>query len=119
MLEAREAMRAYYACMAYMDAQVGRVLDALTATGLDRNTIVVLWGDHGWHLGDHQMWCKHANFEQATRAPLIIHYPGQPNQGELCHSPVEFTEEQLTEMEKMLDKLDDDDDVQDAFTNIL
>jgi arylsulfatase A-like enzyme len=48
------------------------VLDALKKLGLENDTIVVLWGDHGWHLGDHNMWCKHTNFEQATRSPLIF-----------------------------------------------
>ena len=72
----RKLIHAYYACVSYVDAQVGRVLDALHKTGLDKNTIVVLWGDHGWHLGDHGLWCKHTNFEQATRSPLIISAPG-------------------------------------------
>ena len=52
-----------------MDAQVGRVLDALEDQGLADNTVVILWGDHGWHLGDHGMWCKHTNYERATRPP--------------------------------------------------
>ena len=77
----RELIHAYYACVSYVDAQVGRVLDALRQTGLDKNTIVVLWGDHGWHLGDHDLWCKHSNFEQATHSPLIISAPGLPKPG--------------------------------------
>lgn len=72
----RRLLHGYYASVSYMDAQVGLLLDALKANGLDKNTIVVLWGDHGWHLGDHGMWCKHTNFEQATRAPLLITAPG-------------------------------------------
>jgi arylsulfatase A-like enzyme len=68
----RELVHGYYACVSYVDAQIGKVLDALEAAGVADDTIVVLWGDHGWHLGDHGMWCKHTNYEQATRAPLII-----------------------------------------------
>ncbi|WP_269540636.1 sulfatase [Cerasicoccus fimbriatus] len=81
--QARELINGYYACVSYIDAQIGRVLDSLDKLGLADNTIVVLWGDHGWHLGDHDMWCKHSNFEQATRSPLIIHAPGyQPGRAE-------------------------------------
>ena len=72
----RRLIHAYYACVSYIDAQIGKVLDTLKETGLDQNTIVVLWGDHGWHLGDHGLWCKHSNFEQATHSPLIIVAPG-------------------------------------------
>ncbi|MFM7316857.1 MAG: sulfatase, partial [bacterium] len=73
---ARTLIHGYYAATSYMDAQLGRVLDALEANGHAQNTIIVLWGDHGWHLGDHGMWCKHTNYEQATRIPLIVHAPG-------------------------------------------
>jgi arylsulfatase A-like enzyme len=72
----RELIHGYYACVSFVDAQIGRVLDELARTGLATNTIIVLWGDHGWHLGDHRIWCKHSNFEQATRAPLIVVAPG-------------------------------------------
>jgi arylsulfatase A-like enzyme len=58
-----------------MDANVGLLLNTLDSLGLMKNTIIVLWGDHGWHLGDHNLWCKHTNFEQAARAPLIISSP--------------------------------------------
>jgi iduronate 2-sulfatase len=71
----RRLIHGYYAATSYMDAQIGRVLDALDETGFAENTIVVLWGDHGWHLGDHGMWCKHTNYEQATRIPLLVAYP--------------------------------------------
>lgn len=71
----RTLIHGYYAATSYMDAQLGRVLTALDETGLARNTIIVLWGDHGWHLGDHGMWCKHTNYEQATRIPLIVVVP--------------------------------------------
>ncbi len=71
----RELIHGYYAATSYVDALIGRLLDKLKATGLDKNTIIVLWGDHGWHLGDHGLWTKHTNFEQATRLPLIIYDP--------------------------------------------
>lgn len=73
----RKLIHGYYAATSYMDAQIGKVLEALETTGLAKNTIVVLWGDHGWHLGDHGMWCKHSNYEQATRIPLIVRVPGK------------------------------------------
>ncbi len=71
----RHLIHGYYAATSYIDAQIGRVLDALDKEGLAENTIVVLWGDHGWHLGDHGMWCKHTNYEQAARIPLIVATP--------------------------------------------
>ena len=73
----RRLIHGYYAATSYMDAQLGKVMAALDETGLAKNTIVVLWGDHGWHLGDHGMWCKHTNYEQATRIPLLVAVPGQ------------------------------------------
>jgi iduronate 2-sulfatase len=71
----RALIHGYYAATSYVDAQVGKVLDGLDASGQAGNTIIVLWGDHGWHLGDHGMWCKHTNYEQAARIPLIIAGP--------------------------------------------
>jgi arylsulfatase A-like enzyme len=71
----KELIHGYYASISYIDAQVGILLDALDSLGIAENTIIVLWGDHGWHLGDHDLWCKHTNFEQATRAPLLISAP--------------------------------------------
>ncbi len=86
----KELIHGYYAATSYMDAQVGLVLDALDSLGLAKNTIVVLWGDHGWHLGDHNLWCKHTNFEQATHAPLLISAPGiKPS---ATKSPTEFVD---------------------------
>jgi len=82
----------YYACISYTDAQVGRLLDALEKEGLASNTIIILWGDHGWQLGDHGLWHKHTNFELATRAPLLISLPGQKTAGQKCDVPVEFVD---------------------------
>ena len=62
----------YYACVSYIDAQLGKLLDALETSGEADNTVIVLWGDHGFHLGDHGMWCKHTNYEQSTRVPFMI-----------------------------------------------
>jgi len=72
----KELVHAYYAAVSYTDAQVGILLNTLEKLGTLNNTIIVLWGDHGWHLGDHDMWGKHTNYEQATKAPLIIAAPG-------------------------------------------
>jgi iduronate 2-sulfatase len=85
----RKLIHGYYAAISFMDAQLGRILDALTASDLADNTIVVLWGDHGWHLGDHGMWCKHSNYEQAVRIPLIVSAPGMSKPGESTASLVE------------------------------
>lgn len=73
---AKELIHGYYACVSYLDAQVGKVLNELENLGLAENTIVVLWGDHGWNLGDHMLWCKHVTFEKALRTPLILKIPG-------------------------------------------
>lgn len=73
---ARKLRHAYYAAVSYSDALVGKVLDALEEEGLAENTIVVVWGDHGWHLGDHRIWGKHTTFEMAVRSPLMIKVPG-------------------------------------------
>jgi iduronate 2-sulfatase len=85
----RELLQSYYACVSYMDAQLGRVLDELDRLGLARNTLIVLWGDHGWHLGDHGYWTKHTNYEQANRIPLVIVAPGVANPGASTKQPAE------------------------------
>lgn len=77
----RTLIHGYHAATSYMDAQLGRVLDTLDQTGLAKNTIIVLWGDHGWHLGDHGIWCKHTNYEQAARIPVIVSVPGTDTRG--------------------------------------
>ena len=72
----RKLIHGYYAALSYMDAQLGRVLDELDRLGLAEDTIIVLWGDHGYHLGDHGAWTKHTNYEQANRIPILIVAPG-------------------------------------------
>lgn len=104
---ARKLRHAYFAAVSYVDAQVGRVLDELERSGLAKNTIVILWGDHGWHLGDHRVWGKHTLFESALKSALILRAPGvttspqkidrivssvdiYPTLMELCGVPVNF-----------------------------
>jgi arylsulfatase A-like enzyme len=72
----KELIQGYYAAISFMDAQVGILLNTLQDLGMLENTVIVLWGDHGWHLGDHDLWEKHTNFENAARAPLIFAAPG-------------------------------------------
>lgn len=78
---ARKLRHGYYACISYIDAQIGKLLDELDKTGLSENTIVVVWGDHGWHLGDHTVWGKHTVFERALNSTLIMRIPGQDKPG--------------------------------------
>ena len=87
---ARHLRHGYYAAISYMDAQVGLILDALEKEGLAANTVIVLWGDHGWQLGEHGLWHKHTNFEVAVRAPLLISVPGQKAAGRKSLSLAEF-----------------------------
>lgn len=86
----RELIHGYYAATSYVDAQIGVVLDKLDQLGLADNTIVVLWGDHGWHLGDHGLWCKHSVLEQATRSPLIFRWPQRSTKKLASDTPAEF-----------------------------
>lgn len=87
----RELIHGYYACISYIDAQIAKLIKALEKEGVADNTVIVLWGDHGWHLGDHGLWCKHTNYEHATRAPLMIIAPGMPA-GQRTGTPTEFTD---------------------------
>ncbi len=86
---ALEVRKHYAACVSYADAQVGRLLEHLEKTGAAKNTVVVLWGDHGWHLGEHAIWGKHALFEESLRSPLIISHPGIHQPGVSTQSMVE------------------------------
>ena len=86
----KEAVQAYLAAISYLDGQVGRVLDALEQSPYKDNTIICLWGDHGWHLGEKEHWRKFALWEEATRAPLIWVAPGTTTPGGVCKSPVDF-----------------------------
>jgi len=89
---ARSLKHGYLACVSFLDAQVGRVLTALDQLGLAGNTVVILWGDHGWKLGEHGEWCKHTNYENDTRAPLLLRVPGQAHPGQRCDRLVEFVD---------------------------
>ncbi|WP_207902851.1 sulfatase [Mariniflexile fucanivorans] len=86
---ALELKKYYAACVTYADKHVGDILKKLKETGADKNTIVVIWGDHGWHLGEHAIWGKHCLFEEALRSPLIVYDPGMDNPGEFSNAIVE------------------------------
>ncbi|TWT85134.1 Arylsulfatase [Planctomycetes bacterium CA13] len=86
---ALQVRKHYAACVSYADAQVGRLIERLHNTGEFENTIVVLWGDHGWHLGEHAIWGKHALFEESLHSPLIVSYPGINRPGDSTNSIVE------------------------------
>jgi arylsulfatase A-like enzyme len=87
----KELKHGYYACISHADNQVGRLLDALEKLGIRENTIVVLWGDHGYHLGDHAMWNKFTNLEQSTATPLVISAPGYTLKNK-TNSPTELVD---------------------------
>ena len=90
--EARLLKHGYYASVSYIDAQVGRLLDRLDELELSDNTIVVLWGDHGWKLGEHNSWGKMTNFEIDTHAPLILRAPDHTKAGQRVEKFVEFVD---------------------------
>lgn len=90
------AIQAYYASTTFMDAQVGRLLDALDRLGLAENTIVVFHSDHGYQLGERDLWQKMTLFEEAARVPLIISLPGNQANGQVCRRPVELVSLQKT-----------------------
>jgi iduronate 2-sulfatase len=90
--QARALRHGYYACVSYIDAQVGRLLDTLKELGLEDNTIVVLWGDHGFSLGEASRWCKGTNFELDTRVPLMVRLPGMAKPGAAAAGMVELVD---------------------------
>jgi len=102
---ARKARHAYFACVSFIDAQIGKLMAELEILGLDENTVVVVWGDHGWHLGDHLVWGKHTIFDRALNSTFMMKLPGTgdgktidkvvsttdiyPTLMDLCNTPVE------------------------------
>ncbi|MCC6352578.1 MAG: sulfatase [Verrucomicrobiae bacterium] len=90
--QARALRHGYYACVSYIDAQVGKLMDALQRLGLEGNTIVVLWGDHGWSLGEKNRWCKGTNFDRDARAPMLIRAPGVTRPGATTEALIEYVD---------------------------
>ena len=88
----KELRHGYYACVSYVDALVGRLLKKLKQTQLSDNTVIVLWGDHGFHLGEQGLWTKANNYELSTRVPLIVSVPGQKNTGSKSDALVELVD---------------------------
>lgn len=89
---ARRLIHGYCACVSYVDAQIGKVIDELKRQGLWDNTVIAFWGDHGWKLGEHNSWCKHTNFEVDTRAPLMTRSPDMAASGAHSSALVEFVD---------------------------
>lgn len=88
----RTLKHGYLACVSFIDEQIRRMLDELKTLGMADNTVVCLWGDHGWKLGEHGGWCKHTNFENDANAPLIISVPGQKTAGQPTKALVDFVD---------------------------
>jgi iduronate 2-sulfatase len=89
---ARQLIHGYYACVSYTDAQVGRLLDELDRLKLSDKTVIILWGDHGWKLGEHAGWCKHTNFELDTHVPMILSVPGMKTAGRRTNALTEYVD---------------------------
>ena len=79
----------YYACVSYIDSELGRLFDFIKENKLYNNSIIIVWGDHGWQLGEHNLWAKHSNFQTSLKVPLIIKYPNQ-TVGKKIIQPVEL-----------------------------
>jgi len=90
--KARELIHGYYACVSYIDSLIGKLLNELERLNLQDKTVIVMWGDHGWKLGEHACWCKHTNFEIDTRAPLIVSVPGMKNNNCQTYALTEFVD---------------------------
>ena len=89
---ARTLIRGYYASVSYADAQVGRLIEALDDLEIRENTIILLWGDHGYQLGEQNLWCKHTNFDNSTRSAMIVSVPDQPFVGVTTDALVELVD---------------------------
>ena len=89
---ARQLIQGYYACVTYIDAQIGLLLNELDRLNIRKNTVVILWGDHGWKLGEHAGWCKHTNFELDTHVPMILSVPGMKNAGKRTGALTEYVD---------------------------
>jgi len=89
---AQQLIHSYYACVSFVDAQIGKILDELEAKNLLDSTIIMVWSDHGWHLGDHGMWGKSTCFEWATRVPLFVYVPGMKTAGKSTNALVEYVD---------------------------
>lgn len=88
----RRLKHGYYASVTFVDAQIGRLVKTLETLGIRKDTIIVVWGDHGWKLGEHGSWCKQTNYEIDTRSPLIVCNPEDKNNGRQCNALVEFVD---------------------------
>lgn len=88
----RWSRHAYFAAASFTDAQIGKVLDELETLGLADSTVVVLWGDHGWHLGENNEWAKHTAYRRAARAPLLFHLPSSPAADVVTDAYAEFVD---------------------------
>ena len=90
--EATRLIQGYRACVSYVDNLFGMIIDKIKELGLDKNSIIVMFGDHGWSLGEHGLWCKHTIFETMLNAPLIIYDASAKLNGRKCNEVVEFVD---------------------------